>query len=69
MQTIVINLQVQRKTYRTSYPPMVISLPSGGWVEFAGGMGPESQIINVHNADGSPYNFTTKIDHQAGFSN
>lgn len=46
---------------------MIVSLPGGGWIELAGGKTPETATINVFNADGSPYDYTYKVDFQAGY--
>lgn len=47
---------------------MVISLPSGGWIEFGGGEAPETQTLDVYNPDGSFYDYKLRLDFQAGYT-
>lgn len=46
---------------------MVINCPGGGWIVMAGGNHPVEATINVFNADGTPFDYTYKVDHQAGY--
>lgn len=47
---------------------MVISLPSGGWIEFGGSDSHETETISVYYADGKPYDSKLRMDEQAGYT-
>ncbi|EPB87412.1 hypothetical protein HMPREF1544_05838 [Mucor circinelloides 1006PhL] len=58
----------RRTTGSQEYPPVVISLPAGGWIEFGGDAGPETQTLHVFNPDGTPYDYKYRTDPQAGYT-
>ncbi|KAI7904842.1 uncharacterized protein BX663DRAFT_503761 [Cokeromyces recurvatus] len=57
-----------RTTGTMTFPPLVISFPSGGSIVFNGDANPATEKIKVYNPDGSPYGFKFRVDDQAGYT-
>ncbi|KAG2231092.1 hypothetical protein BDF21DRAFT_393532 [Thamnidium elegans] len=63
----IIYLTLRRTTGIVEYPPVVVSVPGGGWVSMRGNEAPYEFNINVYNADGTPFDFEYRVDFQAGY--
>ncbi|GAA5804363.1 hypothetical protein HPULCUR_009851 [Helicostylum pulchrum] len=63
----IIFLTLRRTTGIMEYPPVVVNVPGGGWISMKGNDQPYEFTILVYNADGSPFDFEYKVDHQAGY--
>ncbi|KAI9248143.1 hypothetical protein EDC94DRAFT_684791 [Helicostylum pulchrum] len=63
----IIFLTFRRTTGIMEYPPVVVNVPGGGWISMKGNDQPYEFTILVYNADGSPFDFEYKVDHQAGY--
>lgn len=61
-------LQIRRTSGSFEYPPILVNVPAGGYIDLGGGDTPEEATIDVFDSNNQPFNYQWKTDHQAGYT-